>query len=75
MLSHLILSTKDDEQALSSLIRAESNSFIIIAQAISVGIIPMLLLPSCSIEWPSGVPPIALSPCLGARGLRAPPTC
>lgn len=73
MLSHLVLSTKDDEQMFADLLEEESNSFILLAQQAWLEILPSALLSGGRLLWPSGVPPIAAAPMQGVRGLRAPP--
>lgn len=73
MLSHLVISTSDDELLSSALIKAESNSFIVLAipGLQSEGLMPML--PTRLVWWPSGTTPLFAAPTSGAVGLRAPP--
>lgn len=73
MLSHLVLSTKDDEQMFADLLEEESNSFILLAQQAWLEILPTDLLSGGRLLWPSGVPPIVAPPMQGVQGLRAPP--
>jgi len=73
MLSHLVLSTNDDQYSLSELIAAEAHNFL------------LLDLPDVQIEsaelfltdhpfwWPPKEVPLSAAPQLGATSLRAPP--
>ena len=73
MLSHLVISTSDDEFFSAALIKAESNFFILLAIP---GIQPLQLtplFPTRLVWWPSGTTPLFSAPASGAHGLRAPP--
>lgn len=75
MLSHLVLSTKEDEQLFATLLKIESHSFILLAQLASVELPSLAMLQEGSICRPFLMTPLASAPLAGASSLRAPPEC
>lgn len=73
MLSHLVLTTADDEQYFAALIQAEAQSFFNIARDDYDGgmFVPVFLVQE--VRRASDVEPLRAAPVLGAVALRAPP--
>lgn len=73
MLSHLVISTSDDELLSAALIKAESNSFILLAiPGLQIQQL-MPLLPTRLVWRSSGTTPLFSASASGAIALRAPP--
>ena len=73
MLSHLVLSTKDDDSLIAAMIKAEAECYCLMP-ALYLGVVAdMALLPTGSVAW--GEVPVrrCAAPECGASALRAPP--
>ena len=71
MLSHLVLSTKDDELFFADLIQAESNGYLLLA--LPAAVLPPQPITIATFGLPFRATPLAASPLVGGEGLRAPP--
>ena len=73
MLSHLVLSTNDDEQYLAALIQAEAQAFFTLAEpVVSLGLEAPIVLVQDFRRASDSVPRLT-APVLGAYALRGPP--
>lgn len=73
MLSHLVLTTRDDEAQLAEMIVAEAHCFLELALPGSPDCMPAVFLPIEQIRRLDQPAPIHLAPAEGAMTLRAPP--
>ncbi len=73
MLSHLVLSTNDDQFSLSNLIAAESNNYLLLDLLDTQWVSSMGFLAFLPFRWPPNEVPLSAAPMLGATSLRAPP--
>lgn len=73
MLSHLVISTSDDQVSLGELITAEVNNFLLLHLTAEPFVFAGCLFEALSFWWPPKVGPVPAAPMLGVESLRAPP--